>query len=195
MAIFSTPVEPLCKPDSAPRRLPLPLPIAQTNLYFPPAGRQLHRSAGRTLGLNRINVLAEQHLDLTTSFAKQSANRVKTVYKHATREFPDLGKYKDCWPIKDYLIQHLQYTSRKSRVEAAVEAAAEAVMTRKRRATGKTKKVPITSHHVKHVLIIICVVCGRPAGDPDYNDNCSKLQSLSVDTLSRLPCASRSEFR
>ncbi|TFK45217.1 hypothetical protein OE88DRAFT_1612785, partial [Heliocybe sulcata] len=63
---------------------------------------------------NRINVLAEQHLDLTTSFTKQSANRVKTVYKHATREFPDLGKYKDCWPVKDYLIQHLQYTSRKS---------------------------------------------------------------------------------
>ncbi|KAF8194926.1 hypothetical protein BJ912DRAFT_923826 [Pholiota molesta] len=86
-----------------------------------------------------VKNLADEHLDCSQSFTYQALKSVQRVKNLAVERFPELQRYKDCWPVGDMLRMLLKYRSSRARLEImAVDAEAGRLRRRPRKSLRKS---------------------------------------------------------
>jgi len=82
-----------------------------------------------------IKTLVAKHLNESETISHQNSQLVQAVRVAALREYPELHRFEDLWPLTDLIKQRLAYTSTNLRRKAAAIAAANAMPSPMRKKT------------------------------------------------------------
>ncbi|EJD32903.1 hypothetical protein AURDEDRAFT_178003 [Auricularia subglabra TFB-10046 SS5] len=67
-----------------------------------------------------VRNLAESHLDMSVSYAKQDPVKIDLVCEKACEEVENLKAYQEVWPVRDFLKNLLQKSAQKEKAKAVV---------------------------------------------------------------------------
>ncbi|KZT04240.1 uncharacterized protein LAESUDRAFT_658145 [Laetiporus sulphureus 93-53] len=70
---------------------------------------------------NTVHRLADAHLQIHTSFSKQSSQDLQTVYTLAANDYPFLTKYENNWVVADFLRVYLKNKSASTKKKTMAE--------------------------------------------------------------------------